>query len=94
MATKETILRAGLNSARKHGLYTMTRRQVAKTAKVSPALISHYFENMPALRGAVISEAIARCQFMDVLATALGARDPVAMKAPAEIKREALKTIA
>lgn len=94
MATKETILRAGLVAARKHGLYTMIRRQVAKAAKVSPALVSHYFGNMSELRTAVIKESIVRAQFLDVLAEALGRRDYHALRAPAEVKRAALATIA
>lgn len=94
MATKETILRAGLTAARKHGLYTMIRRQVAKVAKVSPALVSHYFGDMTELRTAVIKESIKRAQYLDVLAEALGRRDYHAIRAPADVKREALKTLA
>ena len=92
--TKQVILRAALTTARRHGLYNMTRSQIAATAGVSPALVSHYFADMMGLRTAVVKAAIERVNFLDVLAEALARRDYHAMRAPAEVKRAALNTLA
>ena len=102
--TRNALLSAALKQARKHGLYNIRRVDVAAAAvvphpgttrkRVAPSLVSHYFESMAGLRNAMIAHMIDTHSYIDVLAQALAERDPVAMKAPAGLKREALNTLA
>ena len=98
MTPKETthaaILDAALTCARRTGLYTMTRRQVAKRARVAPATVSFHFVDMVELRRACVRYVIQHAMPLEVLAHALARRDPIAVKAPAEMKRAALDTLA
>jgi AcrR family transcriptional regulator len=80
--------------ARKHGLYDMTRKQVAADAGVGNGTVTLHFGDMVGLRRAVVQQCIERLQFLDVLAQALSRRDFHASRAPADVKRAALDTIA
>jgi len=93
MNTKELILKAALATARKDGLYAMTRDDVAKAAKVAMGSVNFHYTTMGELRRAVIRHAIAKHQYLDVLAEALVARDTLAVRAPAGLKREAIATL-
>lgn len=92
--TRDDVLKAACNAARKHGLYTMTRKHVADEAGVSPGTVSFHFADMAGMRRAVIQRAIKKVKFLGVLAQALARRDPDAVKAPAAVKREAMNTLA
>jgi AcrR family transcriptional regulator len=92
---KSKILKAALWCARRYGLYKMSRQQIAKRAHVSTGAVSFHYGSMEGVRDAVIQHSIdGRGAYLDVLAEALGRRDARAAQAPAELKREALDTLA
>ncbi len=92
--TRDDVLKAACNAAKKHGLYTMTRKHVADEADVSPGTVSFHYADMAGVRRAVIQRAIKEEIYLGVLAQALARRDPDASKAPAAIKRAAMNTLA
>lgn len=87
------ILAAALKMATRDGYQRITRDTIARAAGVSEALVTHYLGTMPELRRAVMREAI-RAGCLPVIAQGLAARDRHALKAPAAIRTEALKSLA
>lgn len=92
--TKADILNAALHCARRHGLYDMTRAQVAREAGTGNGTVSFHFHDMNGLRTEVIKASIKTGKFLDVLAQALTRKDYHAVRAPADVKRAALETLA
>lgn len=90
------LLESALEAAAKHGLYTMTRDQIAEVAGVSPSLISHRLGTMPAMRRSVMRQAVARGDnrmCLQIIAQGIAARDPHALKAPPSLRAAALATL-
>lgn len=96
MRTRGEILAAACDAAREFGLYDMTRAQIAKKAKTATGTVSFHYGDMETLRKEVVRQCIASPtgKNLRVLATALAAKCTVAVRAPAEVKREALNTLA
>lgn len=96
MTTQGEIFAAAVDCAQLLGLYEMTRTDVAKAAKTATGTVSFHYGSMIELRRAVIRHAIARPTIanLKVLAQALAHKDTIAVRAPAEMKREALDTLA
>jgi AcrR family transcriptional regulator len=94
--TKGEIFAAAVMCAQRDGLYTMTRSSVAKVAKTATGTVSFHYGDMTELRRAVIRHCIAHPTVPNckVLAQALSVKDTIAVRAPAEIKRAALNTLA
>lgn len=69
---RETILKAVITLAnRKQGSYaTLTRGEIARVAKCSPALITHYFHDMKTVRRDTVKYAI-KIKNVRVIAQAL-----------------------
>lgn len=91
------LLESAMKAAAKHGLYAMTRDQVAEVAGVSPSLISHRLGTMPAMRRSIMRQAVARGDnrmCLKIIAQGLAVRDPHALKAPPEVREAALATLA
>lgn len=87
------ILNAALRVAERPGGWSnLTRLAVAKEAGCSEALPSVYFGTMKNFRRAIMREAI-RVGNHGVLAQGVVNSDPVAMKAPAELRQAALATL-
>lgn len=82
------LLTVGVLCAKEHGLYKITREQIANRAGVSESLIRKYFKTMDALRRAILREAV-RNGVIEIVATGLAAGDPTARKAPPELKERA-----
>jgi AcrR family transcriptional regulator len=92
--TRKDVLVAACKVARRDGLYTMKVRDVADEANVSHGTVLFHFEVMDKLRTAVVKHTIETHAYLDVLAQALTRGDYHAVRAPAGLKREALKTAA
>ena len=86
------ILDASLRMARLHGYRNMTREDIAVAAGCSEGLVSSYLGTMTQVRRAVVRHAI-HCKDLTVLAQALAANDPHAMKAPAELRDAAVQSL-
>lgn len=89
---KAEILQAALHCAAKHGFTTFTREHVANAAGVSPASVNVYFHTMANLRRDVMRAAV-RDRVLGVVAQGLVMRDRHALKAPADLRAEALGSI-
>lgn len=90
---KKEILNAALRVAERPGGWkNLTRLAVANEAGCSEALPSVYFGTMNMFRRAIMREAI-RVGNHKVIAQGVVNNDPVAMRAPAELRQAALKTI-
>lgn len=90
---KEQILKAALKVAEKPGGWAnLTRLAVAKAAGCSESLPSAHFGTMRNFKRAIMREAI-RTNNHKVIAQGVIAGDPVALKAPAEVRQAALSTL-
>lgn len=87
------LLDVALREAKKHGWANLTREQIATAASVSPALVSARLGTMVNLRRDVMRQAVKLGE-LRVLAEGLAARDPIAMKAPAEMRQRAAAAMA
>ncbi len=88
----QQILTAALTVARRDGLAECSRDAIAVEAGCTPALVSHYAETMPKLRRAIVGEAI-RLRDLRVIAQAIVAREPRALRLDDETKRAAAATL-
>lgn len=75
------------------GWANLTRGSIARAANCSEALPSRYFGTMTNFRRDIMREAINRLEFK-IIAQGIVSGDPTATKAPDEIKRSALSSIA
>lgn len=87
------LLDSAIDLAQKRGYEKLTRDGLAAHAGVSQGLVGVHFGTMTQLRRAVVRRAI-RDRLLDILAQALAANDPVAKKAPEELRRAAVATLA
>lgn len=90
---KRHILAAALADARKRGYMQVTLLSVADAAECSRGLVIHYFATMQQLRRAVMRAAIAN-RDLPIVAQGLAARDAQALKAPEDLRKAALASIA
>ncbi len=89
---KEQILEAAIHVADRNGLYDLRREDVAEKAGVATGLVNRYFGTMTQLRRAVMRRAISK-EHLSIVAEGVARRDPQAMKAPEELKRNALNSL-
>lgn len=89
---KEAILAAAVKRAQAVGLAGLRRDDVAVEANVSQGLVTRYFNTMTQLKRAVIRHAV-RHELLPIIAQALAAREPEAMKATEELRKRALATL-
>lgn len=92
--TKQEILNAALKCARRHGLYDMTRSQIAREAGTATGTVSFHFTDMIGLRRAIVRHCTTSLKYLDVLGQALAKKDTLAVRAPADVKRAALEALA
>jgi len=88
-----SILAAAVKLALRSGYQSLTRDNVADAAGTSVGLIYKYFAGMDALRDAVMAEAVAN-RHVSIIAQGLAAGNPIAVRAPGELRREAANTLA
>jgi len=89
---RANVLDAAMQEARRVGCPNVQRERIARIAKVSTGTVSIYFGNMAAVRRLIMRTAIERGD-LDIIASGLAARDPAALAAPAELRRQALEHI-
>jgi AcrR family transcriptional regulator len=88
----QLILDAAVIVAARDGLSKMKREAVAEQAGVSSGLINRYFHTMPQLTRAVVRAAIfTEPPNLAIVADALMARDPQALKASPELRDAAIR---
>ena len=90
---KKQLLEVALKLAEKHGYTALSRIQIANAAGVSETLPTLHFKSMPLFRKALMRAAIAAGN-LKILAQGLALQDPIARKAPADLKEKALATLA
>lgn len=90
--TRDLILEAAFQIATSQGYDALRRDKVANRAGVATGSVSHHFKDMDGLRTAVMQEAVNK-RNLNIIAMGLAQSHPVAMSAPAELKREALETL-
>jgi AcrR family transcriptional regulator len=90
---KAAILDAAVAAAKKHGFARMRLSQIAEHAECSNALVVSHFGTMTQMRRAVMRAAIKQ-QILPIIAEGVATRDPVACKAPDDLKSKALATLA
>ena len=78
--------------AERDGLAAVTRSIVAREARVVPATVSNAYGSMPALRDALMREAVSR-PVLSVLAQGLAMGDPIARAAPEHVRQAALASL-
>lgn len=87
------ILAAALALAPKRGYSNLTREEIAQKAGIPASLITYHMGTMPELRRQIMREAV-RAKCLPVIAQGVACGDKHAMKAPAELRQEALQSFA
>lgn len=90
---KAQILNAALTLCERESFTRVTREQIAAKAACPPTLISYHFGTMASLRRAIMREAI-RAEHLPVIAQGLALRDAHALRAPEDLRRRALASLA
>lgn len=90
---KNELIKAALALAKVHGYKAVTREQIAERCKVSSALVSYHMGTMPDMRRTLIRHAVAQ-RALRVIGQALAAGDAEVRLIPAELKKEALASLA
>lgn len=86
---KAAILEAAIAEAQEVGYMAFTRDGVRLRAGVSAGLLNARHGTMAQLRRAVMRAAVER-RLVDLVAQGIGARDPQALKAPEDLRQQAL----
>lgn len=82
----------GLGEATRVGLEGVWREPAAAAVGCSVGMVNWVFGNMEGYRDAIVAESIvAEC--LPVLGAAVAKRHPLALAAPAELKRKALESL-
>jgi AcrR family transcriptional regulator len=90
---KAQILEAAVQLSAAQGYSHVTREGIATAAECAPGLVSNYFGTMTNLRRDIMRAAI-RQRNLTIIAQGLAAKDAHACKAPDELKKAALETLA
>lgn len=90
---REELLTIALDMAATLGIEQIRRDDIAKKAGVANGLVTHYFTTMTQLKRAVVRAAVER-RSLPVIAQALALKHPEALKAPLELRDEALASLA
>jgi len=85
---KQDILQYATLIATSHGVYNMTKQQIADLAQISPGSINYHYGTMDKLRRKVMRYAI-RNEIANIVAEGILARDPIAMRAPKHLRQKA-----
>jgi hypothetical protein len=97
--SKATIVRTATQMAVSVGFQNLTRQAIAERLDIFPSSISFHCKSMDNLRTLMVGFAIenalkpGRFHYIDVVAQALAARHPLALRAPAKVKAEAAKLL-
>lgn len=92
-ARSTQMLEAAIAQATEHGVYRVTREQVAAAAGVAPGLVTLRLGTMPNMRRTVMRNAVAR-GILSIVADGLAQRDAHALAAPEELRQKAAASLA
>lgn len=90
---KDKLLTVAIELAAKKGLREATRNGVARAAGVSSGSVSYHFKSARKLLAAVVAAGI-EARNMRIVADALAAQHPLALKMPQELKTAAARFLA
>lgn len=90
---KAQILGVAVKQAETDGYQNIERAKIAAAADISPGLVSKYFGTMSDLKRSVMRAAV-RNGCLPVIAQGLALKDKQACKAPEELQRAALASLA
>jgi AcrR family transcriptional regulator len=83
------IINVALIHAEKIGYQSLSRKIVADLAGVTPSLIHYHFKSMGKFKKLLMKGAVTR-EILPIIAQGLSARDPIALKAPDELKKRVM----
>lgn len=89
---KNIILGSALSLAEKKGFNNFSSPELAEACGCNHSLIFHYFNNMDHLRHEIMTKAVTDKNLV-VISQGLVDKHPIAIGAPENLKRSALKTI-
>lgn len=89
-ARRAAIVDAAIKLSEGTHYLQVQRKQIAVALGVSPPAITYHFGTMEQIRDAVMCEAVKQ-ENLAVIAQGLGARDAIAVRAPNELKKRALR---
>jgi len=89
---KEQFIKTGLDLAARGHYLTVRGQNVTDKVGVSTGLLQNYFATLLHFRKAIVRKAIKDGQ-LQVIAQAMGARDPLVKRCPEHLKRAALEGI-
>lgn len=87
---KQKLLSVALNKSIEVGYYKITRKEIAREAHVSTALISYYFKTVKELRRAIVMEAIKKNN-LPIILQALLTQDSLITRIPRELRNRAAR---
>lgn len=87
------ILSTAMQLANLHGFGNVTRNMIADRAEVATGTVSYHFKGMRKLEAAMVERAI-ETENLKILGQAISKRHPLATKAPAELQRAAVLSLA
>lgn len=85
---KQKLLDVAISKSIEVGYQNVTRKEIAKKARVSTALISYYFKNVKGLRRAIVLKAIHE-NVLPIILQVLIHRDPLLIHIPRELRARA-----
>lgn len=97
---QETIVRTATQMAVQAGFNKITRQAIAERLGIFPSSVSFHCGRMSDLRAQIVQYAVdhaldgGRFHYIDVVAQALAAKHPVALRAPKEVKAAAAEILA
>lgn len=89
----QQILSAAVKVAKRNGYLNITREDVAAEAGCSIGLVTLRFQTMTQLKRAVIRHAVKE-QVLEVIAQGIVAKDAHALRAPEELRKQAVAALA
>ena len=84
-ARKQEILDAAVALAAKEGYRVISRGQIADAAGCAASLVSHYLGDVPAIRKAIMQEAI-RVENIEIILQGIVVQDGLAKRAPKHLR--------
>lgn len=90
---KTELLDHAIAEAKAVGFSKISREGIARRADCSPGLIAYHLGNGIALRKAVMRAAVQRRELL-LVAQGLAIADPIARRAPLEVRNKAVELIA
>lgn len=89
---KAQILEVAINLSKEIGYMNVRATEIARRAGIDHSLIFYYFETLPKLKKLIMKTAIKK-EILIIILQGLSTGDPVASRAPKELKERAYLTI-